>query len=123
MTTQHTSTPWRFDMEILSADGLPIASVYGTEPRLNEHNDRDECLANAAFIVQTVNAHDDLVAACAASVRAFDMLNRNTQSIIDLVKRVDGMAAGAASDTLFGVLRMLDHSRAALAKAGKEVQA
>jgi len=45
--------PWRIQSddvdgdEILSETGCPIAAVYGTQKRLNPHNDREICRANA----------------------------------------------------------------------------
>jgi hypothetical protein len=50
-TTQHTSTPWEF------YDGNMIAAVQG------EHVATTETNADATFIVEACNAHDELVAA------------------------------------------------------------
>ena len=63
--TAHSPTPWHVDADtpsrIYGSDGYVVARTHfgGACPALNA--------ANAAFIVQAVNAHDDLLAACEAA--------------------------------------------------------
>lgn len=94
-TTQRKG-PWhKFDSVIRDADGLSIgqADDYGKS--------RDEQLANAAFIVQACNAHDDLVAAA--------------KGILDHMQPTGTVGSGYRTDRCGKYLQQL---RAALAKAG-----
>jgi hypothetical protein len=101
---KHTSTPWGlcahlanhdecpcgYRGAIWSADGETIVCEMGSSPdhdgagKIMGHTqpqaDRPTQLADAAFIVRAVNAHDDLVAACRDALDALEGLaaNRDT---------------------------------------------
>lgn len=71
MTTAHTPTPWActdfagpFDHQLITGEHGSIARVHA--PNANEGK------ANAAFIVQAVNAHEALVAALKAILSPFE---------------------------------------------------
>lgn len=60
---KHTPTPWKID----EALDLPLAIISDTDDGMGvaEMGERSpESIANAAFIVKTCNAHDELLAAC-----------------------------------------------------------
>ena len=74
--TEHTPTPWKntgwisaFEDKqsiLIDAPWHHIARLFtpnGPSGCTSLAPDREECLANAAFIVQAVNAHSELVAA------------------------------------------------------------
>ncbi len=59
-TRQHTATPWKIAGQ---GDGNQILPILAGGNRIGGIS-HDGSLADAAFIVQAVNAHDELVAAC-----------------------------------------------------------
>jgi hypothetical protein len=70
----HTLTPWRLFsrekvIEIQDSDGLPTVSWEGFD---DSRRSRKTHLANAAFIVTTCNAHDELVDACKDCMKAYN---------------------------------------------------
>jgi hypothetical protein len=104
MNTKHTPGPWiarqyrnaqPLDAACIieAPDGTHIADVYGTD-------DVGAGEANAARIVQCVNAHDDLVVALRVMVERMERTGRDVENELD--KRITAAA------------------RAALAKAGAD---
>ena len=76
MTQQHTPLPWRFATKeeqmgyigchIMGANGRPVAS---TVDPLSLPGDLLEDKANALLILQAVNTHEELLAACKLALR------------------------------------------------------
>ena len=72
--TQHTPGKWELDKEdsliIEGCDGrLSIAEVHDHSDTSDIHT-RNEAEANAEFIIQACNCHDELVAASKMALRA-----------------------------------------------------
>ena len=84
----HTPVPWRRhsheeDAIVACGDGKPIALVYAP----NRQRTDAECAANLTFIVQAVNAHHGLVAACTLAVELLDSDHKNSKSPIVVAAR------------------------------------
>lgn len=112
-TSERTPTPWRVTdnptSSTVRADrgdeyGAPIAEIW---------ENGDNRLANAAFIVQCVNAHDELVEALEEIVNPVKFMRDRAEAD---GRKLDGaMAYSLAND--IGYLRGI--ARAALEKAGR----
>jgi hypothetical protein len=78
MATSHTAGPWRLNLRdpwiIEDAKGRRVAEMRNdcgpTAPTRKANDERDSiCRANAAFIVEACNSHDELLQACTLALR------------------------------------------------------
>ena len=78
MATSHTPGPWRLNLcdlwIIEDAKGRRVAEMRNdcgpTAPTRKANDERDSiCRANAAFIVEACNSHDELLRACKLALR------------------------------------------------------
>lgn len=87
MTTEHTQTPWAIVLDDEMDDLMRIVQVdgYGETLRLIAKMPRDAdwsmSCANARFIVQAVNAHDELEAALIQAVSALRVASIGGRSL------------------------------------------
>ena len=70
--SKHTPTPWHSFGPIIHHNGQHVAHVVNNERHPDGDTGSPEQRANAEFIVQACNSHDDLLAACKAVQRYFD---------------------------------------------------
>lgn len=97
--------------EKLFADGHSIRRADGTTYAVVDTPEE------ARDLLRIIDSYADLLAACKAACLAADMLRRNRVAIVSTMRHADGGAAGAAESMIGGMLRNLDHARAAIAKA------
>ena len=98
MTTKHSPTPWRIDVDC--ADGTAIVcprkggDIVALSPGVEGWEDSAELWpANAAHIIKCVNLHDELIAAI-----------KGAREILRAEARCGSTAASDASIVLLGAL-------------------
>lgn len=60
---QHTSTPWQVDHRDISGPYHGREQLIATAYPEDRCDDESEAIANAAFIVRSVNSHEELLSA------------------------------------------------------------
>ena len=92
---KHTPTPWSFGSQFIAKHVGPSVLDYEHIATIPDHlqSDDPQWEANAAFIVQACNSHDDLVAACELALTIIGHPDdAGTKFIADALKRAKGEA-------------------------------